>query len=132
MYRKSESPTKAMEATAATELPPPSPQDATRFWYDWAQDCAAVMSKLGGKTVYSHKYCDLNYGTRMCICIDGSTWTTAEYAQADGEEQEEEEPEEEEQEQEEPEDEEYQESIMIRAISRAMGRGRGRGKRRVR
>ena len=58
MYRTSESPTKAMEATAATKLPP-SPQDATKFWYDWAQDCAAMMSKLGGKTVYSHKYCDL-------------------------------------------------------------------------
>ena len=98
MYRKSESPTKAMEATTATKLPsppPPSPQDATRFWYDWAQDCAAMMSKLGGKTVYSHKYCDLGNGTRMYIFSDGSTWTTAEYAQADDEEQEEEEQEEE-------------------------------------
>jgi hypothetical protein len=97
MYRKSESPTKAMEATTATKLPPSSPQDATKFWYDWAQDCAAMMSKLGGKTVYSHKYCDLDNGTRMYIFSDGSTWTTAEYAQADDEEQEEEEQEEEEQ-----------------------------------
>ena len=56
-----------------------------------------MMSKLGGKTVYSHKYCDLDNGTRMYIFIDGSTWTTAEYAQADDEEQEEEEHEEEDQ-----------------------------------
>ena len=50
-----------------------------------------MMSKLGGKSVYSHKYCDLDYGTMMYIFSDGSTWTTAEYAQADDEEQEEDE-----------------------------------------
>jgi hypothetical protein len=80
MYRKSESPTKAMEAATATKLYPPAPKGAGRFWYDWAQDCAAMMSKLGGETVYSHQYCALDDGSRMYIFTDGTAWTTAEYA----------------------------------------------------
>ena len=86
-----------------------------------------MMSRLGGETVYSHQYIALDDGARMYVFTDGSTWTTAEYAQ-DDEEQEEEEQEDKEQEQEEQQEEEEEEQEESKGKGKGKGKEKGKGK----